>query len=151
MTIDLRERGASSGLAAWAPSYSCQVRKNIVCEHTFKSCSCCGEEWCSQDSFVSDHDLRLDGYMADFECLELGLLLFTHMEDDCRSTLALHVEDFMNLYDGPVYPDRKTGGPDCPGYCRDRTNLERCNARCECAYVRELIQLLKSKNSEAPN
>jgi hypothetical protein len=114
-------------------------------ERCFSQCTMCNKEWPSRESFVCDPSLRLDGYMPDFEKLDWGLLLFTHMEDTCQTTLALHVQDFMDMYDGPVYSERKTGGPDCPGYCKEKNNLERCSARCECAYARELMQLLKEK------
>ena len=58
--------------------------------------------------------------------------------------MALEVSDFMDLYEGERYAERKTRGEDCPGYCIDGDNLERCNAFCDCAFVREIIQLGKN-------
>jgi hypothetical protein len=120
-------------------------------ELLFKTCPCCGETWETQRSFVVDQSLRLNGYMADFEELELGLLMFTHddKDDKCGSTMALHVQDFMNLYRGPVYEERRMGKEDCPRYCLDKENLQRCNAACECAYVRDLIQIIMHAGADA--
>ncbi|WP_108651221.1 hypothetical protein [Dongshaea marina] len=109
----------------------------------FKKCSMCSALWKSREDFISDPEIVLNGYKADFESLDYGLFLFTHEKEGCCSTLAVEVGDFKDLYQGQVYSERKTGGPECPRYCKDEHQLARCKAKCECAYVRELMQMLK--------
>lgn len=115
----------------------------------FKSCPCCGAVWETQEAFINDGKLELNGYMADFEELEFGLFYFTHKVEGCGSTMVLEVGDFMNLYDGPRYDERRTDKPDCPKYCRDKGQLSRCNAMCECAFAREVCAIIKEKQSKA--
>lgn len=114
----------------------------------FKRCMNCLELWSSRDDFLSDPNLVLDGYKADFECLEYGLFFFTHMKPVCFSTMALEVADFMDVYQGPRHSERNTGQPGCPGYCLDKAQLQRCEARCECAFVREIIQVIKKNGKQ---
>jgi hypothetical protein len=52
------------------------------------------------------------------------------------------VRDLRDLYDGPVFEQRKTGTEQCPEYCLRKEELASCPAKCECAYVREIIQLV---------
>jgi hypothetical protein len=40
--------------------------------------------------------------------------------------------------------ERKTGTEECPGYCLHQDELQPCPARCECAYVREIIQIIRN-------
>ncbi len=106
----------------------------------FRRCTC-GHEWASREDFLGDPDVTIVGYQVDFEALHLGLLLFNHA---CRTTLAIEAGQFRDLYDGPVFKKKRTESPDCPGYCVHRDNLERCPVECECAYVREIIQILRA-------
>ena len=39
-----------------------------------------------------------------------------------------------------------TGTDDCPGYCLRVDELGRCPARCECAYVREIIHVIRNRH-----
>ena len=107
----------------------------------FKECTCCKNPWHSRDEFLADSKLKFVGYQVNFADLELGYFLFNHMT--CQSTIAVHAGLFRDLYDGPVFSERKTGSESCPGYCLDRDVLERCSAQCECAYIREIIQILR--------
>jgi hypothetical protein len=50
---------------------------------------------------------------------------------------------FRHLYDGPVYAERATGTADCPEYCLYVAELGACLAKCECAYVREILQIVR--------
>ena len=115
-------------------------------EH-FKQCPCCFEGWQTIDAFIKDPSLVLNGYKADFEALEYGLFFFTHLKPSCRSTMAIAVKDFMALYKGPRYVQRKTGLPGCPGHCLDMDQLDRCGQACECAFVREIMQLFNKQES----
>jgi hypothetical protein len=104
---------------------------------TFKTCPSCGHAWPDLDAFLGDPDLRLVGYQVNFARLAAGFFLFNH---SCRTTLALPVEPFLGLRDGPVFRDRKTGTDECPGFCLHRDELGPCPATCECAYVRDVMQ-----------
>jgi hypothetical protein len=107
----------------------------------FKECSCCGYVWETQKDFLDDPGISIVGYKADFEILEEGLFFFNH--EDCGSTITLRTCAFRNLYDGPVYTTRATGTPECPGYCLHKDALNPCPARCECQYVRSIVQTIK--------
>ena len=105
----------------------------------FKCCTCCSVTWRTRDEFLTDPDVELIGYQANFEDLKTGMLLFNHA---CHATMATEAEIFRDLYDGPVFRERATGGPTCPEYCLHRDDLRPCQARCECAYVREILQVV---------
>lgn len=107
---------------------------------SFKSCSC-GHGWPSRDTFLADPATQLIGYQVHFRELRLGLLLFNHLR--CKSTIGIPAEDFRDLYDGPVFAERLTGTDDCPEYCLRVDYLERCPSQCECAYVREILQIVR--------
>ncbi|MEW5774722.1 MAG: hypothetical protein AB1916_14490 [Thermodesulfobacteriota bacterium] len=109
----------------------------------FASCPMCSREWKDLDAFLSDPDLRIDGYEADFERLEWSLFYFTHLRPGCGSTFTVEAEHFFCLYDGAKYTERRVFKDDCPQLCLDTTQLDRCDAFCECAFNREVIQVIK--------
>ncbi len=113
----------------------------------FKHCPMCQNEWKTRDAFLDDNTLKLNGYGVDFERLELGLFYFTHHVDGCHSTLAIQAGDFLNLYSGTQHSERRTGKEGCPGYCLQQDQLDRCEALCECAFNREVMQLIKSRQN----
>ena len=117
-------------------------------DNTFKTCTSCRYPWPSRDAFIDDPGLKVSGYMANFDRLELGIFLFDHL--NCRTTLALSARLFRDLYDGPVYTERRTGTDVCPGYCIDRKELRPCSAECECAYVREILNVIVSRKTAQP-
>jgi hypothetical protein len=106
----------------------------------FKKCPCCGFEWKRRDDFLKDKAVEIIGYQANFDALQLGLFLFNHT---CGTTLAYRVDGFRDLYAGPIYTERHTGGPECLGYCLHRDELKMCPAKCDCAWVRGLMQIIK--------
>ncbi|MFO7748984.1 MAG: hypothetical protein R6V54_02700 [Desulfobacteraceae bacterium] len=108
----------------------------------FKRCNNCGTEWKTRKAFLNDKDLVITGYQAHFEELTLGLFLFNH---NCKTTLAIAAGEFQDLYRGPVFAERLTDSDQCPGYCLDQDELEPCPNHCECAYIREIIQLIKNR------
>jgi hypothetical protein len=107
----------------------------------FKKCHTCGHVWPSREQWLCDPSLKLIGYQANFKAVKTGIFLFNHR---CRTTLALQAADFEDLYDGPIYVERATGTKECPGHCLHKDNFEACPARCECAYVRHILQLIKN-------
>lgn len=111
----------------------------------FKVCPNCADAWLTRDDFIQDRQLELNGYKPDFEKLEYGLFFFTHKKENCFSTMVIEVVDFRDLYSGEVCSDRETGGENCPGLCLDVKQLGRCDAACECAFVREIMQIIKGE------
>ncbi len=107
----------------------------------FKKCSKCGYEWKSREIFLNDKNIDLVGYQVHFEELALGIFLFNHT---CRTTLGINAKEFTDLYDGPVFTENVARGEQCPDYCLDQSNLMSCAVKCECAYVREVLQIIRS-------
>lgn len=97
------------------------------------------------DQFLSDQSIELNGYKADFEKLDWGLFYFTHKIENCFSTMALKTKDFLSLYTGERYTEQRAGMEECPGYCLDEKQLNRCDAFCECAFNREIIQIINKR------
>jgi hypothetical protein len=107
----------------------------------FKICPFCSKAWSTRDDFLTDSDISLVGYQADFEALALWLLLFNHSV--CETTLAIRADLLKDLYIGPIFRGRRTGQEDCQGYCLKRSELSPCPAECECAWVRSLLQVIR--------
>jgi hypothetical protein len=105
----------------------------------FKVCPKCAYPWSTRDQFLRDPTLKLIGYQANFKALKTGILLFNH---SCRTTLALQAHDFVDMYDGPVFVERATGSDDCAGHCLHQSDLAPCPARCECAFIRQILQAI---------
>ena len=104
-------------------------------------CKVCGHTWESRDSFLADEEIHLIGYQSNFIQIDKGLFLFNHI---CDGTLAIPVNEFVDLYDGPIYRENKTGTQECPGYCLYESELRPCPAKCNCAFVREILTLLSA-------
>lgn len=107
----------------------------------FKKCTFCGHRWPTREDFLQDAATDMIGYQVNFDNLHLGYFLFNHLT--CGTTLGLAAGLFRDLYDGPVYKQRKTGAQQCPEYCLHEGQLEPCPQECECAYVREIIQMVR--------
>lgn len=108
---------------------------------TFKQCTSCAHQWQDQEEFLADPDVTLLGLQVCFENLMEGLILFNH---SCRTTFSVEVSRFGNLYQGPIYSDRLTAAEECPGYCLNERQLKPCPAKCACAFVREILQVIKA-------
>lgn len=90
---------------------------------------------------MRDPDVILIGYQVNFGDLELGFFMFHH--NACGTSFGLQAGQFTDLYHGPVFDERRTGESDCPEYCLRIEELRPCPVRCECAYVREILQILR--------
>lgn len=110
----------------------------------FKICTMCKKQWKERSDFLTDPLLEMVGYQADIEDLEYGLFLFNHNDHDCGSTIAVRVHSFKDLYNGPVYSQCLLGTEECHELCLHKHNLEPCPAKCECSYVRDLLQTVKN-------
>jgi len=108
----------------------------------FKICPNCGTDWETRSDFIYDPEIEIIGYQVHFNDLEKGFFLFNH---SCKGTMSIQVDAFSDMYRGPIFQERLTGTDQCSGYCLHESNLKPCPEKCECSYVREIIQLLKSK------
>ena len=115
----------------------------------FKKCTSCGHIWENREDFLADPDIKIIGYEASFEHIKHGLFLFNHV---CKTTLAIEVINFDDLYTGPVYDMSLAGTDECSDFCHDMNKLEACSAQCKYVYVREIIQIIKNwSNTEQNN
>lgn len=121
-------------------------KNNPASTDTFLQCSLCGHVWSSREEFISDPQMTLLGYQVNFTDLNYGLFLFTHT---CGTTVSLTVDAFKDFYDGPIFSERATGTEACPGFCLIERELRLCPTRCECAYVREILQILRAWPKES--
>lgn len=108
----------------------------------FKICPSCKTSWNTRDDFLDDSSLAINGYQVNFDDLESGLFYFTHAS--CGSTMALKTDAFEDLYGGPRFQESLTGSDECMGYCLKKSEFRPCPAKCECAYVREVLQIIKN-------
>lgn len=108
---------------------------------SFKICQSCAFLWETRDDFLKDRNIKLIGYQVNFKALRLGLVMFNHA---CGTTLALKVESFTDLYSGPVFRENLTGSRECPEFCLNQNELRACPARCECVYVRKILQVINN-------
>lgn len=116
-------------------------------ETPFKTCSMCGQVWKDRETFLEDESLELNGYSADFEDMARGLFYFTHKREGCKSTISISSGVFFDLYKGEKYREVLTGGNDCPRFCLKKDVLDRCDAFCEYAFVREVIQVILARQN----
>ena len=105
----------------------------------FKECPNCTKVWQVRAEFLDDPDLALAGYQANFGDLNAGFFLFQHEAPGCHTCLAIEAGAFTDMHEGPIFEERLTGTEACPGYCADKHRLDRCNRKCECAYVRDVL------------
>ena len=106
----------------------------------FKQCTTCGFEWTTRKHFFEDPNVAIIGYQVNFDELEAGIFLFNH---SCGTTLGIRADDFKSIYDGPIFTQRATETEECPEFCLHQHDLRPCPVQCECAYVREIMQLIK--------
>ncbi len=104
----------------------------------FKKCNTCKHIWETRRDFIDDENIVLIGYQANFMNLEAGHLYFNH---NCKNTIVLSTDQFTDLYNGPIFSESKTGTDECPQFCLRKEELKRCTNECECAYVRDIIQM----------
>ena len=57
---------------------------------------------------------------------------------------AVEAGSFLDLVAGPLYRERLRGTEECSEYCLRLEELRPCLARCECAYVRDVLQVVRS-------
>jgi hypothetical protein len=118
-----------------------EYMNNAQTEHgPFKACTICDTTWQTRSDFLGDPEIFIVGYQVHFDALVEGIFLFNH---SCGGTLSINTVEFTDLYKGSVFQKRLTGGEECPGFCLYEEELGPCPAECECAFVREIIQIIK--------
>jgi hypothetical protein len=105
----------------------------------FERCPSCETAWPTREDFLADPGVDLIGYRVSFADLLTGLFLFQHR---CETLVTLHVGEFADLYEGPMFSIPRAGVMECPGYCLRMVDLRPCPVRCGCAFVREIIHLI---------
>ncbi len=106
----------------------------------FKICPGCRFVWPARADFLGDPDLVLIGFQVDLTDPHGGLFLFNHR---CGSTLALPVGPFLDLVGRPPVAPSLRGTPQCAGHCLHRSDIDPCRTVCECAFVREVLQVVR--------
>jgi len=109
----------------------------------FKECPNCHYKWENRQTFLSDPLINLVGYQANFGNLVAGFFLFSHDTAECGTSLAVAAGQFTDMHDGPIFEERMTGAEECPGYCLKSNILDPCYNKCECRYVRDVLQTVQ--------
>ena len=109
----------------------------------FKTCPNCDHPWPDRDGFLSDPALSLVGYQPNYGELTAGFFLFAHDVPECGTSLAIEAGEFTDMHKGPIFEDRLKGTDKCPGLCLHESNLNPCPEKCECCYVRDVLQTVK--------
>jgi len=107
----------------------------------FKTCPGCHTVWRTREELLGDPSVELIGFQVDITNPLGGLFLFNH---DCGDTLAIGAPAFLDLSDCPVNAPPLLGTDGCEGHCLHRGDLDPCRASCECAYVREVLQIVRN-------
>ena len=105
----------------------------------FRVCGGCGRRWPTRDDLLGDPQVGVCGYQVRFGDLGAGLFLFNHLDGKCYTTFSIAAEAFTDLHKGPMFNDNLFGTDDCMRLCTDLDRLDPCPRRCECAYVRSVL------------
>jgi hypothetical protein len=106
----------------------------------FKACPSCGRVWGSREDFMADPEVELIGYQVDAASQDAGLFLFNHR---CEGTLAIPAAAFVDLVGKPLHAPSLYGTKECEGHCLHCHDIDPCRAFCECAYVRQALQVVR--------
>ena len=112
-------------------------------QEDFKVCTNCHKAWQTMEEFLSDSELRLEGYQVNFGDLNAGLFLFTHRSEDCGSTIAIPAGRFTQMHDGEIFEENMFGKAGCDKSCLHTGVVDSCKAKCECAYVRDVLEKVR--------
>jgi len=115
----------------------------------FKTCPMCAQSWVNLDTFLDDTTIVLNGFQPNFSCSGRGHFYFTHNTEQCGSSMLIKVEHFLSLYEGPRFSENLHLSEECSGLCLEPQKLERCQARCKNAFVREIAHIIMSRMETA--
>jgi len=116
----------------------------------FKTCPLCNEQWLTREDFLSDPYLECRGYQVNLDMLHEGLFLFVHTKEGCGTDMAININAFLGLHFGKKYFDRKAFTSACPGHCFDKDDINPCSEACECAFIRDLLQVIRKWPKREP-
>ena len=117
--------------------------KALVAKESFKACPNCGHVWNSRNDFITINEISIVGYQPDFYNIEKGLFLFNHNYKNCGTTMAIRVEEFVDLYIKPKFDEPKIDTEECEQRCLNQNDIERCTINCKYTYVREIMQFFR--------
>ncbi|HBH29779.1 MAG TPA: hypothetical protein DDX99_13225 [Desulfofustis sp.] len=113
-------------------------------DRAFKTCTSCGKIWRSRDDFLSDPETAVIGYQGSSIDPDHGFFYINHATDPCQTTLAIMVREFSDLYNGEEPEKHLTGAHPCPEHCFYKDNLSDRPERCECRFIRTIMQRIKT-------
>ena len=116
---------------------------------TFKICPTCSKSWETLQDFLADPELELSGYQVNFADLKGGFFYFSHLHETCGTTLAIPVKDFTGLSNRPMLTSRGTQPDCCLGLCVRRNEIGPCPLECECVWVREIMQIIRTRQKQS--
>ena len=111
----------------------------------FKTCSNCQAVWKNIEGLLADPEIVLAGYQVHPDDLEGGLFFFTHQKEGCNTTLAIPVTEFLCLNDRPLLEKRDKELCIGSEFCVHESDLSPKPMKCECAWVREILQTIKER------
>jgi len=112
----------------------------------FKTCTTCSTSWNTLDAFLADPQVELIGYQANMAALEEGMFCFIHQSETCGTTMAIPVKMFKTLSDLPVLAPSAISRPtDCMKLCLNEHELGECPEKCNCNWVRNIMQTIRSR------
>ena len=109
----------------------------------FKTCTNCEATWPTMDSFLSDPELKMNGYQVHFDNLEGGLFFFTHQVEGCYTTLAILATSFRSLNDLPLLEKRDKQLCIGSDLCVHQGDLLPKPKECECLWVRDILHVIR--------
>jgi len=110
----------------------------------FKICTNCSRSWKTLEDFLSDPELKMNGYQVHFDDLEGGLFFFTHHQEGCFTTLAIPVTEFLSLNDRPLLAKRDKQLCIGSEFCVHQNDVSPRPVECECIWVRDILQTIRA-------
>lgn len=102
----------------------------------FQKCPNCKDVWEERGLFLSDGNLRIEGYYPNFEMWQLGSIDFKHC---CGADIKIPAETFMDMYSKPAFQEHPK---DCEKNCLFHRQEKNCPRLCECGYIRDIYELI---------
>ena len=111
----------------------------------FKICTSCSKPWNTLNDFLSDPELKMNGYQVHFDDLEGGVFFFTHEQEGCLTTLAIPVKAFLPLNERPLLAKRDEQRCINSEFCVHQDDVSPHRpAKCECLWVRDILQTIRT-------
>lgn len=115
-----------------------------MAEEIFKTCPNCRKRWYTLEDFLGDPQLVLVGYQGVLRGPDHGFLYLNHMDETCKTTLAITIGEFADLYDGPLVEKHRQGSEPCPEHCFFTNGVVERPEGCECRYVRSVMKRIET-------